>query len=646
MPEQSIIIKFQAKGNKKLEIALENLDLATKKLKGETNKLRQQGGLLGTSFDRNRKSATLLGNAFATMRSKLLLVNFAMGLGITQLVRFAQEAARVKNMETAFNELSGGVSNADVSLQKLRQATNGTMSSFDLFQQANNAMILGVTKNSDEMAEMFDMAQRLGRALGRDTASSVESLITGIGRQSRLMLDNIGIIVKSDEAYQSYAKEIGKSVSNLSDAEKKQAFFNATLESARQKLQSLPEETLTTQDKFDQLSSSTDELAIAIGKSLDPVLSSAATKMTTLVNAVTEMLTITEDEKVQKLTDSINDQSTTLDIQNKVLDESTGFFTKLMIAMSGLSGTLVVTEESSKKLKDSLLEDKEALHALLNEEKQLAKFKEDSTEKANLEAEAIEKNNKAKNEANRKLLQEIELLQARKDNFGNELGFLEAEIEIMQKQADALGNTNEAKKLQLEIDNKQLELDKKRSESLIEETIRTKLLASSIDSISSALADAALNGDHMGRQIEKALKRIAAQILAKAGAFALLTAIFPGAAAAAGLKGINPFAFALGLNTAHTGGLIKDNKVQKFATGGVVQGEDNVPILAQNGEFVMSRNAVESVGIETMNRINQTGSAGVTVNVSGNVMSQDFVEGELAERIKEAVRKGSNFGMS
>ena len=56
--------------------------------------------------------------------------------------------------------------------------------------------ILGVSKNSDEMAEMFDIAQRLGRALGRDTASSVESLVTGIGRQSRLMLDNIGIIVK------------------------------------------------------------------------------------------------------------------------------------------------------------------------------------------------------------------------------------------------------------------------------------------------------------------------------------------------------------------------------------------------------------------------------------------------------------------
>ena len=99
------------------------------------------------------------------------------------------------------------------------------MTSVDLFQQANNAMILGVTRNSDEMAEMFDMAQRLGRALGRDTASSVESLITGIGRQSRLMLDNIGIIVKSDEAYKSYANQIGKSVSSLSDAEKKTSIF-------------------------------------------------------------------------------------------------------------------------------------------------------------------------------------------------------------------------------------------------------------------------------------------------------------------------------------------------------------------------------------------------------------------------------------
>lgn len=37
---------------------------------------------------------------------------------------------------------------------------------------------------------------------------------------------------------------------------------------------------------------------------------------------------------------------------------------------------------------------------------------------------------------------------------------------------------------------------------------------------------------------------------------------------------------------------------------------------------------------------------GITVNVSGNVMSEDFVENELSERIAEAVRRGVDFGMS
>ena len=53
--------------------------------------------------------------------------------------------------------------------------------------QANNAMLLGIFDNNDQMAEMFDIAQRLGAALGKDTLFGVESLVTGMGRQSKLM---------------------------------------------------------------------------------------------------------------------------------------------------------------------------------------------------------------------------------------------------------------------------------------------------------------------------------------------------------------------------------------------------------------------------------------------------------------------------
>ena len=90
---------------------------------------------------------------------------------------------------------------------------------------------------------------------------------------------------------------------------------------------------------------------------------------------------------------------------------------------------------------------------------------------------------------------------------------------------------------------------------------------------------------------------------------------------------------------------------QEFEQGGLVGGrrhsQGGTMIEAEQGEFVMSRSAVESVGMENLNRMNEGGGGGsVTVNVSGNVLSQDFVEGELAENIKEAIRRGTDFGIS
>jgi len=89
----------------------------------------------------------------------------------------------------------------------------------------------------------------------------------------------------------------------------------------------------------------------------------------------------------------------------------------------------------------------------------------------------------------------------------------------------------------------------------------------------------------------------------------------------------------------------------KYEQGGYVGGrrhsQGGTMIEAEKGEFVMSRNAVESIGLETLNQMNKGGGGGnININVSGNVLTQDFVEGELAESIKEAVRRGSDFGLS
>jgi hypothetical protein len=297
-------------------------------------------------------SARQTGGAFSVLRSKLLLFNFAMALGIRQIIKFTNVASKVQSMETAFKTLSGGASSASVSIDKLRDATNNTMSSFDLFQQANNAMILGVTKNSDEMAKMFDMAQRLGRALGKDTKMSVESLITGIGRQSRLMLDNIGIIIKAEDAYGAYAEQVGKSADDLSDAEKKQAFFNATMKSATQAIDELGIEILNANDYFQQLDTSIEELSNRVGNVLIPMFTGGT-------QATTEFIDSLDEKTIIKVISTIEALATTFVLYKGVASLArvatillAGGFTTLgaVLTSTGIGALLTVFVGSLSKL--------------------------------------------------------------------------------------------------------------------------------------------------------------------------------------------------------------------------------------------------------------------------------------------------------
>ena len=292
--QNEILINFRPKGDRKLIKAFNDLAKAqgkfargTDKFSAAQKKASQRVKANSKVLDKHKSFINKARAAIAQYRNSILLFSFAMGLGIRQIAKFGQEAATVDSMSRAFGTLQGSSGNATIAINKLRAATNNTMSDFDLFQQANNAMVLGITKNSDEMSEMFDIAQRLGRALGRDTRLSVESLVTGIGRQSRLMLDNIGIIVKSDEAYEKYARALNKSKDELTDSEKKQAFLVATMESARAKVKRLGDEVITSQDAFDRLSAATRNAGGAIGNALMPVIEPLAKAMAAVMEAIT-----------------------------------------------------------------------------------------------------------------------------------------------------------------------------------------------------------------------------------------------------------------------------------------------------------------------------------------------------------------------
>ena len=209
--------------------------------------------------------------AFTKTVAPLLAVASAMK-AVKDSVMIAQQ---IKPIENSFKSMTKAAGMSTSTLNKLTKATDGTVGSMELMKQANNVMMLGVADSEEQMSRMFDTAQRLAEAVGKDATYGIESLVTGLGRQSKLMLDNLGIMVDVEKGNKDYAGSLGKTASELTDAEKKQAFINAALENADEILARIGPEQETFQRKTQKLSAALEDMGRSVGEIVIPVLSDA-----------------------------------------------------------------------------------------------------------------------------------------------------------------------------------------------------------------------------------------------------------------------------------------------------------------------------------------------------------------------------------
>ena len=245
------------------------------KTASDTKKI--QKGLQGVA-----KDAAKIGAAFYAAKG---------GINATQ--NFVNNALAVEQLTPAFDNLRKSMGFSVNTLDSLNRAVNGTVKQVDLMRTANQAMTLGVVDSEEGFADLFDTAQRLGKSLGVDTLSAIDSLVTGMGRQSIMMLDNLGIIVDTQKAYDDYAKSIGKASSELTDQEKKIAFNAAALESAQEKVKVLGDENLTAADSFARFSKASNDFGVAFSNTLMPIMEGATNIASGLIESINELLGIT-----------------------------------------------------------------------------------------------------------------------------------------------------------------------------------------------------------------------------------------------------------------------------------------------------------------------------------------------------------------
>jgi len=215
------------------------------KLQAETAKVERASISAGSSIARMAASFTVAGLAESAIRG------MANGLG-----DFVSRGGEVSGMRNAFDKLSGGVDAANIRIGAIRKSTLGLVDDFSAMQASNKATLLGLGLGAEQMGELAKTASILGRAMGQDATKSLDDLITALGRSSPMILDNLGLTVKVGEANDRYAASLGRTADSLSDAEKKQAFMNAAMDAAKDKVDTLGALTLTASDRLSQMRTS------------------------------------------------------------------------------------------------------------------------------------------------------------------------------------------------------------------------------------------------------------------------------------------------------------------------------------------------------------------------------------------------------
>ena len=210
----------------------------------------------------------------------------------------AIQSGKVQQLKDSFDGLAMGVGqSSDAMLASMRRASDGLVSDADLILSANKAMLLGVADTSAEMTALINVARSRGAAMGLTLTQAFNDIVTGLGRESALILDNLGITIKLEQVMQDYAASLGKTAAQLDATERKQALLNEVMRQSAGMTK--PIETAAT--AWERAAVAIDNAKLSLGEAFGPVVMEIAKGTTYLADALQEVFAGIREAEAQWL---------------------------------------------------------------------------------------------------------------------------------------------------------------------------------------------------------------------------------------------------------------------------------------------------------------------------------------------------------
>ena len=567
------------------QLALARIQLASKKYIKTLKRKRK--GLLDTEH-----GTRILGGSFAVLRSKMLLASFGaslFGASIGRLTALLGEQEKAeKKLETAIGRHSKALLTFASEQQKV--TTFGD-------EELINAMSLvgAYTDNEQAIARLTTASMDLATAKGMDLTSAVD-LVSKSVFSSTNALSRYGIEINGSQGSVQRLISATQAISKLYEGQAR-----ASAE--------------TFLGSVTQLSNSVGDLGERFGLVLAPSVMAGAKALKLFAESI-------DTEEIKAYGTALLGTAGVYVI-----------FTKgTALATAGIK---LFNKTSAKNI--AILAGMLAIGAVidkLNLFKEMTGASSEELEKLNQEIENFNvKSSVSESQAKKRLEAELQLQIAEKN-----MSDLQKEKFLIEKERIALNQ-----KFTVAIDGQEPFIQKSIDFQIEDIKLRTRQII-----LERALADAKVAGTS---QLLGSLVQLnnasagSAKVSARLAQAQAIIDTYAGANKAFAQGGVLGFItgsaiIAQGLaNVAVISKNIGD--MNKFEEGGLVGGkrhsQGGTIIEAERGEFVMSRNAVQSIGVETLNQMNQGGGAGITLNISAPLVDETIVD-TIIPAIEKATR--------
>ncbi len=204
---------------------------------------KQIGNIMQTMNTQVEQTSKKWTEKFAVMKDKVF--NFSNAIqGALGSAIIKEGIGALKEYENRMNQMTALKLNSKFSgvlkdFEQIGELTNGLATQTDMMTSISKAFSFGIDLSEGRLKDLIDVSKKTAIVMGTDLRTAFDDLITGVSRESMMILDNLGVVVNMSQAKEQYAKSIGKTVDQLTREENKVAILNETTSKLKENLKDI-----------------------------------------------------------------------------------------------------------------------------------------------------------------------------------------------------------------------------------------------------------------------------------------------------------------------------------------------------------------------------------------------------------------------